>query len=84
MPNYIDIFDEAIKSKQKATKKIYNSVFKRKSDREKNAELLNEICEQIDVCEAMCCPIPMEKIEEWIKSGSIKKVRLEAYRIKFA
>ena len=84
MAKYPDPLGERIKAKQRDAKKIFNSVFTSRKDRSNNTALLNEIYEQIRVCEEMCCPIPMDKIEEWINKGDVRKVTVEAWRIKFA
>lgn len=76
----------SIRSKRKLAREMMEEVFHKSSRYFTPEENLfkDTIFEQITVCEDMFIPIPMSKIEEWVKSKDIGKVRAEAHRIKFA
>lgn len=62
----------------------YLQKFKRLMTSEKKAEFMNEVLEQISVCEQLGCEISIEQIKAWIDTEDIGKVRAETYKIKFA
>lgn len=83
MANNDPIYERII-AKRKIVHGIYNYVYFTPYKRQKHMNLLEEILEQVEVCESMLCPISIGKIEEWINNGDIGKVRTEAREIKFA
>jgi hypothetical protein len=80
----LDVVDRKIHAKKKIADGMFDLIYKTRHEREKNAEFIQEVYDQIEVCEGMMCPISVEKIIEWVTSKNIGKVRTEARTIKFA
>ena len=78
-----EVLLDKIRAKKKFARETFNKEYTPKEQR-KNSILLQSIYTQIEVCEAMCCPIPEKTIKDWIVSKSMSKIRTEARSIKFA
>ena len=77
-----DVITKAIKKKQKFAREYFRTKYPKPNEEAK--EILNEIKEQIQICEELCCPVSESIIKDWIDNGNLAYINNSARRIKFA
>lgn len=78
--SYVDPTDRRIRLKKGIAKRIFR--LNHEHD-EGNEDVLNEVLEQIEVCEELACPLSIETIMRWLKMD-VYQIQRAAHKIKFS
>lgn len=77
-----DSFIERVKKKQRIATKIFQKMYTEEEQKQKE-KILNEVLEQIEVCEGLCRPVTENEIREWLNSDNVIQMSRKVRNHKF-
>ncbi len=73
MAKAVDRFIESVRKKQEKATEMFNKMYA-EEEQESKKEILEEVCNQIEVCEGFCRPVTEKEIEEWLRCDNVVQV----------
>lgn len=75
-------YEIRIANAQKKAEKLFNQIYN-KSEREKKKDILNEVYEQINICDGFCKYVTETEIRDWLQSRSLAHlaVKVRTYKL---
>ena len=77
MAKAVDIFIKSVREKQEKATEMFNKMYT-EEEQESNKKILDEVCDQIEICEGFCRPLTETQIEEWLRCDNVEQVLRKA------
>lgn len=74
---YADTFTRDVRKKQEIAIKTFKEMYTKEEQKSKQ-KILDEVCEQIEICEGFCRPVTEKQIREWLQCANVEQVLRKA------
>lgn len=83
MSRSVDKFLEEVKEKQDKATEIFKKMYT-EEEQEQKEKVLDEVLEQIEVCEGLYRPVTEKQMKEWLTCANVEQVLRKARNHKYA
>lgn len=71
-------YEKQVSCKHEYADTMFNILYPERKEKEDKLPILEEVKEQVEVCEYMCCPVSYLQIKAWLQLNNIYAVQRKA------